>query len=35
MNFYLNPNVVFKIDYQWFRTNSSFNRLDLGIGVSF
>lgn len=35
MNFYLNPNVVFKIDYQWFRTNTSFNRLDLGLGVSF
>ncbi len=35
MNFYLNPNVVFKIDYQWFRTNKSFNRLDLGLGVTF
>jgi hypothetical protein len=35
MNFYLNPNVVFKMDYQWFRTNRSFNRVDLGLGVSF
>ncbi len=35
MNFYLNPNVVFKVDYQWFRTNKNFNRFDLGLGVYF
>lgn len=35
LNFYLNPNVVFKMDYQWFRTNHSFNRFDLGLGVYF
>ncbi len=35
LNFYLNPNVVFKMDYQWFRTNKAFNRFDLGLGVYF
>jgi hypothetical protein len=35
LNFYLNPNVVFKLDYQWFRTNTSFNRFDLGMGITF
>ena len=34
-NFYLNPNVVFKFDVQRFRTNSDFNRVDLGMGVAF
>lgn len=35
MNYYLNPNVVFKVDYQWFRENRDFNRLDLGLGITF
>jgi hypothetical protein len=34
-NFYLNPNVVFKIDYQKFRDNNDFSRLDLGMGLQF
>src|SRR5574337_906411 len=34
-NFYLNPNVVFKFDVQRFRTNSDFNRVDLGLGLAF
>ena len=38
-NYYLNPNVVFKIDYQEFnRDDSAFgygNRVDLGIGYQF
>jgi hypothetical protein len=34
-NFYLNPNVVFKIDYQKFRVNTDFSRLDLGMGLQF
>jgi hypothetical protein len=34
-NFYLNPNVVFKIDYQRFTQNRDFSRVDLGLGVSF
>nr|WP_238587178.1 porin [Cupriavidus sp. IDO] len=35
LNYYLNPNVVFKVDYQWFRENRDFNRLDLGLGITF
>jgi len=35
LNFYLNPNVVFKMDYQWFRINKNFNRFNLGLGVYF
>lgn len=35
LNFYLNPNVVFKVDYQRFRTNRDFSRFDLGLGVYF
>ncbi|WP_043422003.1 hypothetical protein [Cupriavidus basilensis] len=35
LNFYLNPNVVFKIDYQRFRINRDFTRIDLGLGVYF
>lgn len=35
MNFYLNPNVVFKVDYQRFAKNRDFSRVDLGLGVSF
>ena len=34
-NFYLNPNVVFKVDYQRFTKNRDFSRVDLGLGVSF
>jgi hypothetical protein len=34
-NFYLNPHVVVKADYQHFATNSDFSRIDLGLGVSF
>jgi hypothetical protein len=34
-NFYLNPNVVLKIDYQKFRTNNDFSRVDLGLGLQF
>jgi hypothetical protein len=34
-NFYLNPNVVLKADYQRFLTNTDLTRVDLGLGVSF
>lgn len=34
-NFYLNPNVVFKVDYQKFKVNSDFSRFDLGMGLQF
>lgn len=34
-NFYLNPNVVLKADYQSFQTNQDFTRFDLGLGLSF
>ena len=34
-NFYLNPNVVLKADYQRFQTNTDLTRLDLGLGVAF
>jgi hypothetical protein len=34
-NFYLNPNVVLKADYQRFGTNTDLTRVDLGLGVSF
>jgi hypothetical protein len=34
-NFYLNPHVVLKADYQRFSTNTDFTRVDLGMGVSF
>jgi hypothetical protein len=27
--------VVFKLDYQWFRINPDFNRLDVGLGLNF
>jgi opacity protein-like surface antigen len=35
VNFYVTPHVVFKADYQWFDLNKAFNRLDLGLGLSF
>jgi hypothetical protein len=34
-NFYLNPNVVLKFDFQKFRTNTDFTRVDLGLGLQF
>jgi cell division protein FtsB len=34
-NFYLNPNVVLKADYQSFRNNRDFSRFDLGLGLNF
>ena len=34
-NFYLNPHVVFKADWQRFDVNSVFNRFDLGLGLNF
>jgi len=35
VNFYLNPNIVFKADLQRFKLNTDNNRLDLGVGYSF
>jgi len=35
VNYWLNPNVVFKADYQQFRSESDRNRFDLGIGFQF
>ena len=34
-NFYLNPNVVIKADYQHFKEDSDRTRYDLGLGVAF
>ena len=34
-NFYLNPHLVFKADYQRFRDNADFTRFDLGVGLAF
>ena len=34
-NFYLNPNVVLKADYQRFNTNTDLTRFDLGLGLAF
>jgi hypothetical protein len=34
-NYYLTPNVVFKVDYQHFLVNQTFTRIDLGMGLSF
>jgi len=34
-NFYVTPHVVLKADYQWFQVNTDFNRIDLGLGLSF
>ena len=34
-NFYLNPNVVFKADYQSFHVNPDMDRFDLGLGFMF
>jgi hypothetical protein len=35
LNYYLTPQVVFKIDYQHFLVNETFTRVDLGMGLSF
>ena len=35
LNFYLNPNVVIKADYQHFSESSDLSRYDLGLGVAF
>jgi hypothetical protein len=35
VNLYLNPNVVFKADYQSFRVNDQSDRFDLGMGLMF
>ena len=35
INYYLNPNVVFKLDYQGFDVNDSLDRYDLGLGLEF
>jgi hypothetical protein len=34
-NFYLDPHVVLKADYQTFRVNGDFTRFDLGLGLNF
>lgn len=34
-NFYLNPDVVFKVDVQHFLTNTDFSRIDVGMGLEF
>ena len=34
-NFYINPHVVFKADYQTFNVNSDLSRFDLGMGLNF
>jgi hypothetical protein len=34
-NFYVTPNVVFKVDYQKFKVDSTLDRFDLGVGYSF
>jgi hypothetical protein len=34
-NFYLDQNVVLKVDYQKFHDNNDFTRFDLGLGLSF
>jgi hypothetical protein len=35
LNYYLTPQVVFKVDYQHFLVNQTFTRVDLGMGLSF
>jgi len=32
---FVTPNIVFKIDYQWFQTSNDLDRLQLGLGVNF
>jgi len=35
LNFYLNPSVVFKLDYQKFRQDTTRDRFDMGVGYQF
>jgi hypothetical protein len=35
LNYQLNPNVVIKVDYQTFHVDSSRDRFDLGLGLTF
>ena len=35
VNYQLNPNVVFKADYQTFHVDSARDRFDLGLGLTF
>jgi hypothetical protein len=35
LNFYIDPHVVLKADYQTFHTNKDFTRFDLGLGLAF
>jgi hypothetical protein len=35
LNYYLTPQVVFKVDYQHFLVNDTFTRVDLGLGLAF
>ena len=34
-NFFITSHIVVKADYQWFRVNRDFDRLDLGLGVNY
>ena len=34
-NFYITSHLVVKADYQWFRVNRDFDRLDLGLGINY
>jgi hypothetical protein len=34
-SFFVTPDIVFKADYQWFRTNRVADRLQLGLGLNF
>ena len=34
-SFFINPNIVFKADYQWFQTNRDADRFQLGLGLNF
>jgi hypothetical protein len=34
-NFYLDPHIVLKADYQVFEVNKDFSRFDLGLGLAF
>jgi len=35
VNYYLNPKLVFKVDYQQFDVDDTRNRYDLGLGLEF
>jgi hypothetical protein len=34
-SFYVTPSIVFKADYQWFRTDNALDRFQLGLGLNF